>query len=274
MLKSNMEPAQNMGLWARFKALPLDSAPRTITVAVVLCLFCSMIVSGAAVMLRPQQELNKALDKKVNILKVAGLYEPGVDVVEAYERVEPRLVDLETGTFTDIADPNTYDQRAAANDPTMSVALDDDPASIKRQAKVASVYLIRNEAGAIERIILPVHGYGLWSTLYGFVALEADGNEVYGLRFYDHAETPGLGAEVDNPRWQAQWPGKKIYGEDGDVRISVAKSAGSGPNAQDYHIDSLSGATLTSRGVDNLIQFWMGERGFKPFLENLKNGDA
>lgn len=263
-----------MGLLARFKALPLDSAPRTITVAVVLCLVCSMIVSAAAVMLRPQQELNRALDKKVNILMVAGLYEPGIDVAETFKTIEPRLVDMETGTFTDIADPLTYNQRAAAQDPAQSIALENDLASIGRQAKVAAVYLIRDDAGEIDRIILPVHGYGLWSTMYGFVALKADGNEVYGMRFYEHAETPGLGAEVDNPRWLAQWPGKKIYGDDGEVRLSVAKSAPSAPDAMDYHIDTLSGATLTARGVDNLVKFWMGDQGFKPFLDNLKNGDA
>ncbi|MTI16050.1 Na(+)-translocating NADH-quinone reductase subunit C [Rhodobacteraceae bacterium RKSG542] len=260
---------QKQGLLARFKAMPLDSAPRTITVAVVLCLFCSMIVSGAAVMLKPQQQLNKVLDKKVNILKVAGLYEPGVDVAKAFEKIEPRLVDMQTGKFTDAYDVNTYDQRTAAKDPSMSFEPANDIASIRNQAKVASVYLLRDDAGKITRIILPVHGYGLWSTLYGFIALNADGNEVSAFRFYEHAETPGLGAEVDNPKWMALWPGKQVYDLDGDVAIGVNK-AGSGV----HHIDALAGATLTSVGVDNLIKFWMGEQGFKPFLENLKNGDA
>lgn len=265
---------ERMGLWARFNAMPLDSAPRTITVAVVLCLVCSMIVSGAAVMLKPTQEVNKLLDKKTNILKVAGLYEDGVDVEAVFATIEPRLVNLENGTFSEAADAATYDQRAAAKDPSQSIRLADDPASIKRQAKLASVYLLRDDAGEIKRIILPVHGYGLWSTLYGFIALNADANEIYGLRFYEHAETPGLGAEVDNPKWMAQWPGKLVYSDQGDVTIGVNKAAPAGVDPAKHHIDAIAGATLTSRGVDNLVKFWMGEQGFKTFLENLKKGEA
>ncbi|SNY92612.1 Na+-transporting NADH:ubiquinone oxidoreductase subunit C [Cohaesibacter sp. ES.047] len=263
---------KKLGPWGRFLAMPADNPVKTVIVAVGLCLFCSMIVSAAAVALRPVQEQNKVLDKRRNILEVAGLYQSGMDVNKTFsERVEPRLVDIEAGTFSDAADPATYDQRAAASDPTRSVAPENDIAGIGRQAKLAAIYLVRDDAGEVEKIILPVHGYGLWSTLYGFVALKSDGNEVAGFQFYEHAETPGLGAEVDNPSWKSQWPGKKIYGEDGDVQITVSKGSPSGEMAQ-YHIDSLAGATLTSRGVDNLVQFWMGEQGFKRFLENLKEG--
>ncbi|WP_310618500.1 Na(+)-translocating NADH-quinone reductase subunit C [Flexibacterium corallicola] len=274
MPDTTSQTAAPKGFWARFKAMPLDSAPRTLTVAIVLCLFCSMIVSGAAVMLKPQQEINKLLDKKVNILKVAGLYEAGQDVEKAFSAFEVRLVDLQTGKFTDAADPATYDQRKASKDPALSRDLENDPASINRQANIAAIYLLRDEAGEIKRIVLPIHGYGLWSTLYGFIALNSDGNDVYGLRFYEHAETPGLGAEVDNPKWQAMWPGKKVYDGEGDVRINVSKKVSSNPDDAQYHIDALAGATLTSRGVNNLVQFWMGEQGFKSFLENLKKGEA
>jgi len=118
---------------------------------------------------------------------------------------------------------------------------------------------------------LPIHGYGLWSTLYGFIALEENGNDIFGLQFYDHAETPGLGAEVDNPRWKAMWKGKRLSDDDGTLQISVSKSV---PAAgQDYHVDALAGATLTTNGVNNLVRFWMGEAGFGPFLQNLKAGE-
>ena len=214
---------EGKGLIARFKALPVDSTPKTVLVAVLLCLFCSMVVSAAAVMLKPIQESNKLLDKKTNILQVAGLYHDGVNVDEVFAQIEPRIVDLKTGKFSEAVDAATYDQRAAAKDPASSVALSDDPAGIGRQANYASVYILRDKEGAIERIILPIHGYGLWSTLYGFIALNADGNEIFGLQFYEHAETPGLGAEVDNPNWRAMWPGKRVYGDDGSVRITVDK---------------------------------------------------
>lgn len=260
-------------LWERFKALPTESMTNTVIVTISLCLFCSMVVSGFAVALRPIQEANKLLDKRRNILQVAGLYQPDTDVEAVFKSVEARIVDLKAGKFTDAVDAQAYEQRAAAKDPAQSRELDDDPAGISRQANFASVYLIRDAGGEIDKIILPVHGYGLWSTLYGFVALNRDGNEVAALQFYEHAETPGLGAEVDNPNWRRQWPGKKIYGDDGNVKISVAKGI---PNKDkvDYHIDALAGATLTTRGVDSLIRFWMGEQGFKPFLNNLKKGSA
>lgn len=264
---------KKMGLWERFLATPADNPVKTVIVAVSLCLFCSMVVSAASVALKPVQEQNKVLDKRRNILQVAGLYKEGIDVNEAYKAIEPQVVDLASGTFDKDSDPATFDQRVAAQDPDQSIKLDNDPAGIGRQAKKAAVYLIRDDAGAIEKIILPVHGYGLWSTMYGFVALKADCNTVSGFQFYDQGETPGLGAEVDNPRWKALWPGKKIYGDDGAVKIAVTKTAPTADTA-DYHIDSLAGASLTSRGVDNLIHFWMGEQGFKLFLDNLKAGNV
>lgn len=256
---------------ARWKALPVDSVPKTIFVAGALCLFCSMVVAFAAVNLRPVQEANKLKDKQLNILQVAGRYEPGIDVVEAFGAFEPRVVDLSSGTFTDQFDAATFDDRAAAADPALSDALDDDPAGIGRQSRYQTVYLLNDDAGNLQKIILPIHGYGLWSTLWGFIALGPDGNVIEGLQFYDHAETPGLGAEVDNPRWKAQWPGKRLRDDDGTLLISVAKG-GAQTGSEDFHIDALAGATLTSRGVDNLVRFWMGEQGFGLFLENLKAG--
>ncbi|SFB76444.1 Na(+)-translocating NADH-quinone reductase subunit C [Tropicimonas isoalkanivorans] len=259
------------GFLARFKALPVDSVQKTFFVAVTLCLFCSMVVAAAAVSLRPVQEANKLRDKRINILQVAGLYEPGTDVDEAFAAFEPRVVDLESGTFTDRFDATTFDDKQAAEDVTLSMPLEDDPASIGRRLNYATVYLLNDEQGNLDKIILPVYGYGLWSTLYGFIALEENGNDIYGLQFYEHAETPGLGAEVDNPRWKALWNGKKLRDDDGDLKITVAKGVPS-PAMEPFHVDALAGATLTSNGVDNLVRFWMGEQGFAPFLDNLKAG--
>lgn len=253
-----------------FLALPVDSTARTVLTAVGLCFICSIFVSAAAVVLRPAQEANKRLDKQRNILEVAGLMEPGADIEAVFERrIEPRVVDLRTGRFTNSHDPKTYDQRAAANDPALSTDIpgDRDPAGIGRRANFATVYLVE-EPGSdqVDKVILPVHGYGLWSTLYGFLAVAPDGNTILGLQFYDHAETPGLGGEVDNPKWRALWPGKELYGPKGAVRIEVAK----GEHKDDpYKVEALSGATLTSRGVTNLVRYWASENGFGPFLKSL-----
>lgn len=259
------------GPLARFRALPADSVPKTIFVAVTLCLFASMVVSAAAVSLRPVQEANKLRDKQVNILQVAGVWEKGIDIEEAFDAFEPHVLDLATGEFTDAFDAASFDDLAAADDPELSVALSDDPAGIGRKPKYRVVYLLHDEGG-LDKVILPIHGYGLWSTLYGFIAVEENGNDIFGLQFYQHGETPGLGGEVDNPRWKALWSGKKLRDGDGNLQISVTKTpVAAGP---EFQVDALAGATLTTRGIDNLVRFWMGEEGYAPFLERLKAGEV
>lgn len=252
-----------------------DSIGKILRVAFALCIVCSVIVSTAAVVLKPSQEANKSLDRKRNILQAAGMLQEGVDIEAQFSVIEERFVDMSSGHFTDEVEAG-YDQRAAAKDPSLSKNIpgEIDIAKVGRQANVAQIYLVRGDGGDYEKIILPVHGYGLWSTLYGFLALEADANTVAGLGFYEHKETPGLGGEVDNPRWKAMWPGKQVY-RDGDVALRLLKgSVDPASSAADWQVDGLSGATLTSRGVTNLISFWLGDEGFAPFLANLRNGDA
>ena len=174
-----------------------ESVQKTVTVALLLCLVCSVVVSAAAVVLRPAQAINEQANMQMNILQAAGLYDPQQTVQEQFELVSTRLVNLETGQFIEGMETDNYDQRRAAKDPSMNRVLssEEDIALIKRQAKVAKIYLIES-GDQIEKIILPIHGYGLWSTLYGFMALEGDGNTVAGLGFYEHAETPGLGLSL------------------------------------------------------------------------------
>lgn len=249
-----------------------DSIKKTLFVAIGLCLVCSLVVSVAAVSLKPMQDRNKVIDKQGNILGVVGLLKDKASIGELYEKnIEPIVVDLETGESVKNIDAASYDQRAAASDPDLSIALDkkQDIAGIGRRAKQASVYLVRDEAGDIKYYILPVHGYGLWSTLYGFIALESDANTVYGLSFYDHKETPGLGGEVDNPKWKAIWKGKKVYNKQGQAALNVVKGAvNPASKTIQYEVDGLAGATLTSRGVSNMITYWLGENGFNKFLTN------
>ena len=263
-----MSSEERNNIFSKFKKLPIDSIPKTILVAITLCLFCSMIVSVAAVKLKSIQQENQLRDKQKNVLQVAGLYAEGINIEETFASFEPRIVDIESGLFTDKFNPKTFNDLKAASDPLLSVALTEDPASIGRRSNYVTIYLLKNNDGTIDKLILPIHGYGLWSTLYGFVALEEDTNEIFGLQFYKHAETPGLGAEVDNPKWKAQWKGKKLRNKDGDLMIQVSKKTG----PSEYHIDAIAGATITSNGVNNLVRFWIGEAGFKKFLTNFKNG--
>ena len=261
-----------------------DSISKTVTVAFLLCLVCSIIVASSVVLLKPIQQKNKTLNLKANILTAAGLLPKGATAAEIetmFESIEARLVDLDTGEYVEPAavGKNTaleYDQRKAAKDPSASTVIPagDDIASIKRRVKYAKVYL-GQEANKLKTIILPVSGYGLWSTLHGFLALEADANTVVGLGFYEHAETPGLGGEVDNPRWKAIWPGKKVYDLDAGSEPQLQLAKGAVDKSRDdaiYRVDGLSGATLTSRGITNLVKYWMGDNGFKKYLDRLRKG--
>ena len=253
-----------------------DSMKKTITVAFLLCIVCSVVVSTAAVMLKPLQQNNKDQDRKRNILAAAGLLQEDASVDELFKNVKTRVVDLKTGRFTDAVDAAAYQQLKAAKDPKQSRSLsdDEDVAKISRLENYAVVYLVERE-GEIEKVILPVRGYGLWSTLHGFLALEKDLNTVVGLGFFDHGETPGLGGEVDNPLWKALWPGKKVYADDGEVAVHLIKgSVNPDRPGAEYQVDGLAGATLTNRGITNLLAFWMGDLGYQRFLNNLKAGEV
>ena len=253
-----------------------DSISRTLLTALALCIVCSVIVSTAAVMLKPIQDVNKALDRKRNILAAATMLDESKSIEEQFAAITTRVVDLRTGTFTEDVDPERYQQLKAAKNPASSQDLDDaqDIAKIGRRENYAVIYLVENVAGDYEKIILPIRGYGLWGTLYGFIALQADANTVAGLGFYDHKETPGLGGEVDNPKWKSAWAGKQVYRDD-VVELHLIKGRVDSANKDaDWQIDGLSGATLTSRGVSNLVEFWLGENGFQSFLSNLKSGEA
>jgi Na+-transporting NADH:ubiquinone oxidoreductase subunit C len=256
-------------------ALGNDSLEKTIAVAVWLCLVCAVLVSFAAVALKPLQVNNKELDMKRNILDVAGLLDEGTDINTAFaEQIEAKIVDLETGDYVENIDANEYDQRKAAKDPAQNIAIpkEKDIAHIRMKAKYAKVFLVK-EGGSIKSIILPVNGYGLWSTMYGFLSLNADGQTVQSINFYDQAETPGLGGEVVNPNWRALWKGKKVYADPDSGKPALSLIKGVVDNAKSgsqYQVDGLAGATLTSTGVTNLVRYWMGNEGFASYLKKVR----
>ena len=257
-----------------------DSLGYTFGVAAVLCIACSLAVSAAAVALRPAQEENKVLDRQRNILDAAGLalgekgYLAGQlskeEVAKLYSRVEERLVNLETGEYETGLDIKTYEPRDAAKKEATSTEINDPKFNIgiDRREKVVRVYMIRDpKTNQITQVVLPVYGKGLWSTLYGYLAVKKDLQTVQGLTFYEHAETPGLGGEVDNPAWKAQWVGLKLYDAEGNPAAAVAK--GPAPADSEHMVDGLSGATITARGVSNLIGYWTGPNGYGQYLKAL-----
>ena len=252
-----------------------ETVPKTLLVAGLLSVVCSAFVATSAVKLRPLQERNKDLDRKKNILQASGTFEKGESVEDQFNKFEAKVVDLATGEFKDDIDAATFDQRKAAksSEDGMEIEGEDDVAGIKRRSRYALVYLAKDDSGKLSQLILPVHGKGLWSTLYGFMALNKDLTTIDGFAFYEHGETPGLGGEVDNPRWKAQWVGKKAFDKDGIRRIEVIKGKVDANNPEHhYQIDGLAGATITARGVSALLEYWLGDNGFQPLLKRMQSG--
>ncbi len=253
-----------------------DSIKKTLGVVIGLSLVCSIIVSTAAVGLRDKQKANAVLDKQSKIVEVAGIEANGKKVPELYAQyIEPRLVDFATGEFVaqaaDGSNVANYDQRKAAKDNATSIKLtaDQDEAKILRRANTGIVYLVK-DGEAISKVIIPVHGNGLWSMMYAFVAVETDGNTVSGITYYEQGETPGLGGEIENPNWRAQFVGKKLFDDNFKPAIKIVK--GGAPQGSEHGVDGLSGATLTANGVQHTFDFWLGDMGFGPFLAKVRDG--
>jgi Na+-transporting NADH:ubiquinone oxidoreductase subunit C len=251
-----------------------ESFGRTLGVVVGVCFACSIVVSGAAIGLREQKQANALLDKQTNILEAASLLDrANGDIPGTFNKyVESKVLDLDTQEFTDTfvgaTDPAIYDQYKSVRKDGIRPA--DDLAKIIRRPNKVSVYFVKNEAGKTERIILPIHGSGLWNLMYAFIAVEMDGNTIKSLVYYDHKETPGLGGEIQNPAWKKLWAGKKLFDEQGNIAIKIVKG---GAKQGDVHgVDGLSGATLTSIGVEKSLQYWLGENGYGPFLAKVRKG--
>ena len=262
---------------------PKDSLPGTVMVATLLCIACSFVVSAAAVALKDRQEANKILDQKKNILDATGLStgeygrqakDLSSDQIEKLSKwLSYKLVDLESGEYTTEFDIEKYDAREYANaEKGVDIVKQQpkfDPGE-KFREKVSKVYFVKKPGEEkIRQVVLPVYGKGLWSTLRGYIAIKSDLETIQGLTFYEHGETPGLGGEVDNPDWKAQWEGKKLFDSKGVPAAKVYK--GPAPSGSNDGVDGLSGATITSRGVTNLLRYWASEDGYGPYLAKLKS---
>jgi Na+-transporting NADH:ubiquinone oxidoreductase subunit C len=270
-----------------------DSLANTFLIAVALCLVCGALVSSAAVLLKPMQSANALNDRRANILRVSGFTDE--EIAEAgginkvfEDRFETTIIDLETGKVAieecgealkeagktiDNVQAN-FDQIwcSKSKKPAVAEKLEkkEDIAGIKYRERFSHVFTLRSSDGRVEKYVFPVRGYGLWSMMQGYMSVEPDLKTVAGLTFYEHGETPGLGGEIVNPSWKQKWEGKKIY-DGGEVALEVAKGDQS---SNPYGVDALSGATITSNGVTKMVEFWMGEQGFGPYIALQKSDDA
>lgn len=254
-----------------------DSTIKTVMVALLLCIVCSVMVAGTVQFLKPRIVTNKDLDVKKNILIAAGYIDAeksvtAEEIESLFKSIEIKLINIKTGGYdTSVKDVAKYDARKESKKPGSSIAIQGgkDIAKVRSVAPFKPVYLVKKD-DVVEKYIFPVHGKGLWSTMYGFLALSSDFETVKGITFYEHGETPGLGGEVDNKEWKKSWKGKKLF-KDSEVGLpQVGLKVIKGTAKGEYQIDGLSGATLTSRGVDNLIQFWFGDEMYGKYIAKVK----
>mgnify|MGYP000871004147 CR=1 FL=1 len=248
----------------------------TIWFSGAVCLVCSIFVCLSAVMLKDRQEVNRQLDKQKNVLLAAGLARgdeelSNADVQQRFASIRPVVVELKIGRELPDVDASTFDMRGAQADEATSSRAPDNPAKVLRVPHNGIVYQVM-EGGRTVKLVLPVSGKGLWSTLHGFLAIDADTTTVKGVSFYEHSETPGLGGEVENPNWTAGWVGRRLF-DDNWLPVFQVKKGTAGSAAEDpHHVDGLSGATLTCKGVTALVNFWIGENGYGPYLKNFREG--
>jgi Na+-transporting NADH:ubiquinone oxidoreductase subunit C len=261
------------------RTVDINSTRYTIVFAAIVCVVCALLIAGAAVTLQPLQKANARLYMEKNVLIAAGLIKPGERVdrqqVERFFQadVKARLIDFATGELVaeDKVDARDYDQRAARNDPGASRAAPANNAGIGRMPDRGVVYFV-HKGGQIEQIVVPIEGLGMWGTMYGFMALDRDGNTIRGLTYYEHKETPGLGGEIGNPAWLALWQGRKAYDAQGLPRITVIKGVAGPPEKDPLKVDGMSGATITSNAVTRLTQFWLSDDGYGRFLRRFREG--
>jgi len=247
---------------------PADTALRSLAIVLVVSLVCSALVTTAVTVLRPIQERRALAElSRGRVLAGAGLAGTA-DEDELWARVEPRVVELDTGLPVAGADPEAYDWRAAASDSAASVEIpgDQDLAQIGRRARRMPVYVVRGADGRPESVVFPVYGEGLYSTMYGYLGLEPDLRTVRQLSFYEQGETPGLGGDIETPEWQAGWRGKQVFDDAGEPVIEVTVDGAEGP----HQVDGITGATLTGDGVTALVRYWMGPHGYGPTLAQLR----
>ena len=210
--------------------------------AAILTVVCGGILAVASEGLKEKQQYNIDMEQKRNILSTVITLQEGVDVNDLYsKRVRAFVVDAK-GNVKEGMQPKDVNLAAEYKKPL--------------DQRILPVYEFKNEEDSTktEYVVLPVYGFGLWNNIWGFVALKSDFNTIQGVRFQHAGETPGLGARIEtDEEVQERFKGKSIY--EGDKLVSVTMMKGEGNDYSDnpHRVDGMSGATLTAKGVNNML---------------------
>lgn len=236
----------------------VDTPLRTLLVAACVALGCSVLVATAVYLLRPLQQNDSLLARNRVIVDAAGNLPDGLasdaDVMAAYLSLDTRIAVLGTSELRSEAGAQLFDHWQQP----------DDNGSMPVLERRAPVYLKRHQ-GKLERVVFPVHGAGMWSTIYAYLALEPDLATIADIVFLRHGETPGVGDRIEEPAWRREWRGKKLFDEDGKVRLRVVRDA-----RNEYEIDLISGASVTCEAVGDLVISAFDENGYGPLVQKLR----
>ena len=210
--------------------------------AAAITIVCGGALAIASQSLKPMQDANIELERKKNILSTVMQLKEGDNVEKLYSaRVKERVIDFQGNVKTGM--------KAS----TVVIA---EQYKLKPEERLLPIYEFRNQTDTtqIENAVMPVYGYGLWNNIWGFVALKSDLNTVQGVKFEHAGETPGLGARITSDDVQVRYKGKTVF--DGDNMLSVVMQKGEGFDyTSDAHkVDGMSGATLTGKGVNNMLK--------------------
>ena len=243
-----------------------ESVPRTLLIAVAVALFCSAMVSTAVYVLRPIQGAYALLERNRTIVMVAGAFdaesEPAdAEVVSAFLELDARVLDLDSMRFVPTLNAHGFDHWQESVEEPVDVE-----AQGAQESRWVPVYFT-GQTGDRAHLVVPVHGQGMWSTIYGYVALADDLNTVVAVRFHRHGETPGIGDRIQDSGWQGLWRGKEIYDAEGMQHIRVAAAGAADPS---HRVDVISGASITSEAVGRFVNEWFGEAGYGPWLAALR----
>ena len=262
--------ADPLTLWRRFLARPNDDRVKTFGIAVLVAFICAVVVSATSVTLKPLQDAHLEAERAARMEAMLDTLPEMRELMEeaGVTALETRVVTLSDGSFAPDLDPASFDVVAAAENPETSIAIppEADPAGLKRRENYALVYLLERD-GELMLLVLPMRATGYQSTITAMLALQPDLRTIAALTITGQGETPGLGARIADPDWAALWPGKQIVDQDGQIVIEVVHGTATGL----YQVDGISGATRSSNAVGAMLNFWLGDLGYGPFLDRLES---
>ena len=218
--------------------------------AAIVCVTCSLILSVAYSALNEMQVANVVLDQKFNVLKALG-----VEVVDAHGKKTMKPAEIGEFFEKNVQSIVLDAQGAVVNEEASKLTDGQITGGATGSKTRYPLYIYANPQTGEKRYAMHISGKGLWSTLKGYLAVGDDLAHIAGLTFYDHKETPGLGAEIDRTWFQEQFTNKWLFRDGKPVKFVVAKGKAkdSAPQATDHAVDGIPGATMTGKGLQRFL---------------------